>query len=81
MRSFRGVYRQREGAMCRNSTVSSDSILKLVISDLINDILIVLSTVNLQFLGQFVSSSLRPVLGIVQDGAVDVMATVRSSCN
>ena len=72
---------QREGATCRNSTVSSDSILKLVISDLISDILIVLSTVNLQSQGQCVSISLRPVLGITQGGEVYVMVTVWSPCN
>ena len=40
-------------------------ILKLVIGGLTSIILIVLSTVNLQFQGQFVPISLRPVLGIV----------------
>ena len=39
-------------------------------------LLIVLSTVNLQFQGWFVSLSLRPVLGIVQDGAAYVMPIV-----
>ena len=42
-------------------------------------LLIVLSTVNLQFQGWFVSISLRPVLGIVQDGAAYVMPIGRSS--
>ena len=52
--------------------------LTLVIGGLISVILIVLSTVNLQFQDQFVSISLRPVLGTV---AAYVMATVRSSCS
>ena len=52
-------------------------ILNLVISGLTSIILIVLSTVSLQFQGWFVSISLRPILGIV---AAYVMATVWSSC-
>ena len=51
-------------------------ILKLVISVLSSVFLIVLSTVNLQFQGQFVPASLQPVLRIV---AACVMATVWSS--
>ena len=53
-------------------------ILKLVIRGLTSIILIVLTTVNLQFQGQFIPISLRPVLGIV---AAYVMATVWSSCS
>ena len=52
--------------------------LKLIIGGLTSVILIVLSTVNLQFQGRFVPLSLRPVLGIV---AACVMATVWSSCS
>ena len=52
-------------------------VLKLVISGLTRVIWIVLGTVNLQFQGLFVSSSLRPILGIV---AAYVMATAWSSC-
>ena len=48
-------------------------ILKLVIGDLTTVILMVLSTVNLQFQGWFVTISLKPALGIV---AAYVMATV-----
>ena len=51
-------------------------ILKLVIGGLTCVISIVLSTVNLQFQGRFVSISLRPILGIV---AAYVMATAWSS--
>ena len=51
-------------------------ILKLVISGLTSVILIVLSTINLQFRGRFVPISLRLILGIV---AACVMATVCSS--
>ena len=47
-------------------------------SGLISVTLIVLSTVNLQFQGQFVPISLRPALGIL---AACVMATVWSSCS
>ena len=50
-------YRLREGATFRKSTVTSHDPLKLVIGHLISVILIVLSTVNLQFQGQFVSIS------------------------
>ena len=53
-------------------------ILKLVIGGLPSVILVVLSTVNIQFGGQFVPTSLRPVLGIV---AAYVMATDWSSCS
>ena len=52
--------------------------MKLVICSLTSVILIVLSIVNLQFHGQFVPVSLRPVLRIV---AAHVMATVWESCN
>jgi len=51
---------------------------KLIIGGLILVILIVLSTVNLQYQSQFVSFSLRPVFRIV---AAHVMATVWSSCS
>ena len=53
-------------------------ILKLVIGCLTSVILIVLSTVSLQFQGQFVPISLRPVFGIV---ATYVLAAAWSSCN
>ena len=52
-------------------------ILKLVIGGLTSIVFIVLSTVNLQFQGRFVSIFLRPVLGM----AGYVMATVWSSCS
>ena len=51
--------------------------LKLVIGGMTRVILIVSSTVNFQFWGQFVPISLRPVLRIV---AADVMVTDWSSC-
>ena len=69
---LQSFYRWREGATYRNSTV----ILKLVISDLINTILMVLSTVSFQFQGQFFLIYLRPVLRTV---AGYVLATVWSS--
>ena len=61
------------------TAVSSDSNLEIghQWSDQ-HHLLIVLSTVNLQFQGWFVSISLRPVLGIVQDGAAYVMPIVWS---
>ena len=71
-------YRLREGATCRNSTVSSDSHLAVAIGGLTSIILIVLSAVSLHFQGQLVLISSRPVLGIV---AAHVIATVWSSCS
>ena len=53
-------------------------ILKLVIGGLTSIILIVLSTVNLQFQGQFVPIYLRPILRIA---AAYVTATVWLPCN
>ena len=53
-------------------------ILKLVTAGLTGVILIVLSTVNLQFQGWFVSISLRPILGLV---TAYVMATVSHHVN
>ena len=53
-------------------------VLKLVIGGLTSVILIVLSTVSLQFQDWFVPIALRPVLGIV---AAYVMVTVWSSCS
>ena len=73
-KSFYGL---RKGAPCRNSTVSSDSHFEIVFGRLASVTVIVLSTVNLQFHGQFVPVSLRPILRIV---AAHVMATVWSSC-
>ena len=52
--------------------------LTLVIGGLISVISIVLSTVNLQFQDQFVSISLRPVLGTV---AAHIIGVVWSSCS
>ena len=46
-------YRQREGATCKNSIVSSDSHVELVFSGLPSVVLVVLGTVNLQFHSQF----------------------------
>ena len=55
-------YRQREGAICRNSTASSGSHLEIGHQCLISIILIVLSIANLQFQSWFISISLRPIL-------------------
>ena len=74
----RELYRWREGAPSRNSTVSSDSRLEIGHQWSDSVILIVLGTVNLQFHGWFVPISLRPVLRTV---ATYVMATVWSSCS
>ena len=60
----KSFYRWREGATWRNCTVSS-VILKLIFGGLISIILIALSVVNLQFQGQFIPISLRPILRIV----------------
>lgn len=51
--------------------------LKLVIGSLTRVILIILSTINLQLQGQFVSIFLPLILGIV---AASIVATVWSSC-
>ena len=65
-------YRQRKGATCRNSTVSSDS--HLEIGHRWSDQCHLDSLSTLQFQGWFVSISLRPILRIV---AVYVMAQRR----
>ena len=72
----KSFYRQREGATGRNSTVSPIT-LKLVIGSLTRVILIILSTINLQLQGQFVSIFLPLILGIV---AASIVVTVWSSC-
>ena len=65
-KSFYRQREQREWAPCRNSTVSSDGHLEiLIISGLTSIILIVLSRVNHQFQGQVFPISLRPVLWTV----------------
>ena len=70
---------QTEGGLHAETARSARTvILKLVQRWSDSIILIVLSTVNLQFLGRFVPISLRPILGMV---AVYVMATVWSSCS
>ena len=53
-------------------------IFKLVLSGLTSVILIVLSTINLQFQGQLVAISLRPVLRIVAAYAVGTVWSSRS---
>ena len=74
----KSFYRHREGAHAETARSALTVILKLVIGNLISVILIVLSTVNLQFQGQFVPISLRPLLRAV---ASYVMATGWSSCS
>ena len=71
----KNFYSLREGAACRNSTVSFDGHLEI---GLISVILIVLSTVNHQSQGQFLPFSLRSVLRMVAP-----LATVTdwSSCS
>ena len=66
------------GLRAETSQSALTVILKLVISGLTSVILIVLTAVNLQFQGQFVSHFLRPVLKIV---AAYVMTIVWSSCS
>ena len=70
------LYRQSRGATCRNSIVISNSHFQTVISGLASFILVVLGSVNLQFLGPFVSISLQPIIKIV---AVHVLSIVWSS--
>ena len=63
------IYRGR--GLHAETAQSALTALKLVIGGLTSIILIVLSTVNLQFHGQFVPISLKPILGLV---AANVMA-------
>ena len=72
--SFRGA-QVEEGLHAETAPLALTVILKLVISGLTSIILIVFSTVSLQFQGRFVPVSLRPVLRIV---AAYVMVTVWS---
>ena len=51
----KSFYRWREGATCRTAQSALTVTLKLVISGLTSVILIVISTINLQFQGWFVS--------------------------
>ena len=61
----KNFYRQRDGDACRNSTVSSDSHLQMVMDGLTKVILIVSSSINFWFHGWLVLISLRTILGIV----------------
>ena len=74
----KSFYRQEEEARLHTETAQSARtiILKLVISGLTSVMMTVLSTVNLQIQGWFVSISLRPFLRIV---AAYVMVIVWSS--
>ena len=74
----KSFYRQREGATCRNNSQLWRSSWNWSCGGLTSIILIVLSTVNLQFQGQFAPISLSPILRIV---AAYVMVTVWSSCS
>ena len=74
----KSFYRWREGLHVETAQSALTVILKLVIGGLTSVILILLSTINLQFQGWFVPISLRPILIIV---AAYVMATVWSSCS
>ena len=51
------AFRQKEGTTRRTSTVSSAVILKSVVGRLLSVIMMILSTVSLQFQGQFVPIS------------------------
>ena len=70
---FQGCIGGGRGLHAETAQSALTVILKLVIGGLTSVVLIVLSTVSLQFQGWFVPISLRPVLGIV---AAYVMATV-----
>ena len=59
------------GVTCRNSTVSSNRHLQLVISGLTGVILAVTGTVNLQFWGAPVPMSLKSILRIVAAQVLD----------
>ena len=66
-----------KGVHAETAQAAPTGILTLVSGRLTGVVLIVLSTVRLQFQGRFVPISLRPALGIV---ATYVVATVWSSC-
>ena len=68
------LYRQREGATCRNSTVNSDSHLET--GHWWSDLHHLDGFITIQFQGRFASIFLRPILRIV---AAYVMAIVWSS--
>ena len=70
------VHKWKEGATCRTVLSVLMIILKLVLCGLIGAILIVLSTVNLQFQSWFVLISLRLLLRIV---VPYIMAAIWSS--
>ena len=74
----KSFYRQRRGLRAETAQSALTVILKLVVSGLTGVILIVFSTVKLQFPSQFVSISLRPVLRIV---ATQIVGAVWLSCN
>ena len=67
---------RRKGATYTKAQSAPKIILKLV---LVSIIWIVLSTINLQLQGGIVPISLKPLLGIVQDGVAYGVATVWSS--
>ena len=71
----KSFYRQREGAICRNSAVSSDS--QLEIGHQGADQRHPCFSVKFPFQGRFVFIFLRPVLGI---GAADVMWLQSGHC-
>ena len=73
---FQGCIGGGRGLHAETAQSALTVVLKLVISGLTSVILIVLSTVSLQFQGQFVPVSLRPILRAV---ASYVMATAWSS--
>ena len=64
---WQAFYRQTDRPTSRNNTVALIVILKLVISVLTIVILVTLSTIYLQFQGQFVPISLRSVFEIVAE--------------
>lgn len=75
---FRGCVGRRRGLHAEIVQSALSVLLKVVISGLISVTLIVLSTVNFQFQGQFIPISLRPFLRI---GVAYVMATVWLPCS
>ena len=73
MQRVRAFIDRGRGLHAETARSSLTVIFRLVIGGLTSIILVVLGTVNLQFLGWFVSISWRPTLGIV---AAYVMGTI-----
>ena len=73
-RGVRALIFRRRGLYVETAQSALTIVFKLVIGGTTNVILVVLGTVNLQFQGQFVSTSLRSVLRVVAAYVVGVQS-------